>query len=348
MCDKPLIVQASFIQPDPQLSGDYIENILHLIRKMQRVADIRAIFGIHKMKGYESRFVFGKTYMKPLPDQIDRVFSKLILLCVESFDLPQQGILKIDPLLVPLDREIDMVCQSYVNALIQLQLQSALRVGDDIIRDLSMFQRHIRQQLLELFRNTLTLDPENQQFSLATNLGPEAQVLLTDNTGILDAEFSNMFSPFVLGTIELPEDITIIPDSLFHYICGDIILDFKNCVNNIQSIGTNFALSSGETKVNIKNFDIANMINLQEIKSNAFKGANFLDPFKLDFRNLENKITISNNIFSSDEKNFLPIVGDVVFPKLIDNIPSNILVSSEPLTGDICFLSETVPTFSSD
>ena len=90
------------------------------------------------------------------------------------------------------------------------------------------------------------------------------------------------------------------------------------------------------------------MINLQEIKSNAFKGANFLDPFKLDFRNLENKITISNNIFSSDEKNFLPIVGDVFFPKLIDNIPSNILVSSEPLTGDICFLSETVPTFSSD
>ena len=195
---------------------------------------------------------------------------------------------------------------------------------------------------------SFTVDPENQQFSLATNLGPEAQVLLTDNTGILDAEFSNIFTPFVLGTIELPEDITIIPASLFDYICGDIILDFKNCVNNIQSIGTNFALSWGETKVNIKNLDITNMINLQEIKENAFVGPNFLDPFKLDFRNLENKITISNDIFSSHKKNFLPIVGDVVFPKLIDNIPSNILVSSEPLTGDIYFLSETVPTFNSD
>ena len=125
----------------------------------------------------------------------------------------------------------------------------------------------------DTYFTSFTLDPENQQFSLATNLGPEAQVLLTDNTGILDAEFSNILTPFISGTIELLEDITIIPDSLFHYICGDIILDFKNCVNNIQSIGTNFALGVKETKVNIKNFDIANMINLQEIKENAFEGS---------------------------------------------------------------------------
>ena len=241
--------------------------------------------------------------------------------------------------------------ETQINSLNLSQTTSLTTIGNNAFQSCSNLtgELYIPKNLNNIpssaFRGThftsFTVDPENQHFSLATNLGPEAQVLLTDNTGILDAEFSNILTPFVSGTIELLEDITIIPDSLFHYICGDIILDFKNCINNIQSIGTNFALSSEETKVNIKNLDIANMINLQEIKKNAFVGPNFLDPFKLDFRNLENKITISDNIFSSDEKNFLPIVGDVVFPKLIDNIPSNILVSSEPLTGDSIRTSKT-------
>src|SRR5699024_7497815 len=93
MCDEPLIMQASFIQPDPQLSGDDIKNIFHLIWEMEGVPDICSVFCVHKMQRDKSCLILRQTHMKPLPDQIDRISAQPVFLRIKSLDLPQKRVL---------------------------------------------------------------------------------------------------------------------------------------------------------------------------------------------------------------------------------------------------------------
>ena len=146
MCDKALIVKRALIKFDLKRFLRDLQNLFHQIRKIQCVADIGPIFRIDKMQGDKPGFVFRHIHPKPLFDQFHRILSQTELLRIKLLDLPEQRVLRFDPLTDPLDREIDMIRQRHINTLVQTEFQLFFRISDNIIRDRRMFKRHICQQ----------------------------------------------------------------------------------------------------------------------------------------------------------------------------------------------------------
>ena len=109
----------------------------------------------------KSCFILRQRYFQSPAYQIHRVFPELEFLRIESFNFPEKRILQIDSLLAPVNGKIDMICQRNIDALIQLQLQITLCIGNNVTGNLYVLQRHVGQQLLQLFCHALALDPEH-------------------------------------------------------------------------------------------------------------------------------------------------------------------------------------------
>ena len=111
--------------------------------------------------------------------------------------------------------------------------------------------------------NNIEIDPSNQNFSLATNLGPNAQVLISGTEGIWKDE-SKTLGSLAIGDVVIPSSVTTIENYAFNgcsNLTGDLVVP-----SNLETIGTNAFWNT-----NITSLDLSNATSLTTIGARAFK-----------------------------------------------------------------------------
>ena len=171
--------------------------------------------------------------------------------------------------------------------------------------------------------SSFTLDEKNQYFSIADNLGPNAQVLIsgTDKKWI---DSSLPIGDLAFGDIVIPDTISSIAQNAFY---GSKItsVDFSNA-SKLETININAFRNS--TIKNIKNFEKAT--NLTTIESYSFATCGELDcdlTMPISITTLKNYIfsetTVQNLIFLSER------VPQTIQYKWNPNVKGKVYVPSE-------------------
>ena len=176
--------------------------------------------------------------------------------------------------------------------------------------------------------SSFTLDERNQYFSIADNLGPNAQVLISGtNKKWIDSSLP--IGDLAFGDIVIPDTISSIAQNAFY---GSKItsVDFSNA-SKLETININAFRNS--TIKNIKNFEKAT--NLTTIESYSFATCGKLDcdlTMPISITTLKNYIfsetTVQNLIFLSET------VPQTIQYKWNPNVKGKVYVPSEQAKQD--------------
>ena len=200
---------------------------------------------------------------------------------------------------------------------------------------------------------SITVDPINTAYSLATNLGPNVQVLMSGTDGIWKNE-SEAIGCLCLGDIIIPNTITSIKQDSFSYT-NIASLDLSQATS-LTTIGTNafyscsnlsadIVIPSSVTSIGnyafsqtgISSLDLSQATSLTSIENNAFQSCSNLtgnlvipssvtiigeQAFKgtkilsLDLSQATSLTTIGEDAFTSCKK----LTGDLVIPSSVTSI----------------------------
>ena len=179
---------------------------------------------------------------------------------------------------------------------------------------------------------SITVDPLNKNFSLATNLGPKAKVLISGTDGIWN---NNSIASIALGDITIPSSVTSIEIGAFSYT-GISSLDLSQATS-LTSIGD-------EAFASCKNLT-GDLVIPSSVTTIDYRGFSHTEFTSLDLSNATNLTTIGTSAFFSIDITYLDLsqatslttIGDSAFGYCL-NLSGNLVIpSSVTSIGDSAF-----------
>ncbi|MMZ64434.1 hypothetical protein D1872_267660 [compost metagenome] len=115
-------------------------NIHNLLNEFGNIHSGRYFFihlRIHKVDRDKGRLILRELYAQLMLDLLQCLETQIELLFVELLNLPQEGIFYLYPLLITFHGKVNVICQRYIDILIQVPVLITLGVTDNSFHDLN-------------------------------------------------------------------------------------------------------------------------------------------------------------------------------------------------------------------